>query len=324
MFFSPTCSHCHQVLDQTLPPLMQKYGDQLELVLVNISTGKGSQLYYAAANQYQISESNWGVPALLIGPTYLVGSHEIASKLPTLIEEGIASGGVALPHLPGLVQDLEAVASTPYVDRDVFVLDHSSDLETLPRMGVAEKLAKDPLGSALAICLLIAMVGSLIFLPFRWAESGLSPKMGLKSFGWIFPILASAGLIIAVYLTYLEMTGHAALCGPIGNCDEVQQSSYAWLFGVIPVGLVGVLGYVVLGLAWSLRQFHRSSIGFIALPCFTYFAVVFSAYLTFLEPFVIGAICTWCLVSALITLVLLWLSAPATQRKGFNAKTQRR
>jgi uncharacterized membrane protein len=38
--------------------------------------------------------------------------------------------------------------------------------------------------------------------------------------------------------------------------------------------------------------------------------VLFSIYLTFLEPFVIGATCAWCLTSALIMTLLLWAAAP--------------
>jgi uncharacterized membrane protein len=38
------------------------------------------------------------------------------------------------------------------------------------------------------------------------------------------------------------------------------------------------------------------------------FGVIFSIYLTFLEPFVIGATCAWCLSSAVIITVLLWLA----------------
>ena len=42
------------------------------------------------------------------------------------------------------------------------------------------------------------------------------------------------------------------------------------------------------------------------------FGVLFSVYLTFLEPFVIGATCAWCLTSAILMTALFWLSlAPA-------------
>ena len=38
---------------------------------------------------------------------------------------------------------------------------------------------------------------------------------------------------------------------------------------------------------------------------------IFSIYLTFLEPFVIGATCMWCLTSAVVMTLLLWATTPA-------------
>jgi uncharacterized membrane protein len=40
----------------------------------------------------------------------------------------------------------------------------------------------------------------------------------------------------------------------------------------------------------------------------TAFGLAFSIYLTFLEPFVIGATCAWCLTSAIVMTALFWLS----------------
>ena len=39
-----------------------------------------------------------------------------------------------------------------------------------------------------------------------------------------------------------------------------------------------------------------------------WFGVLFSIYLTFLEPFVIGASCAWCLSSAIVMTLILWAS----------------
>jgi uncharacterized membrane protein len=41
------------------------------------------------------------------------------------------------------------------------------------------------------------------------------------------------------------------------------------------------------------------------------FGTAFSIYLTFLEPFVIGATCAWCLTSAMLMILMLCLQAPA-------------
>ena len=46
----------------------------------------------------------------------------------------------------------------------------------------------------------------------------------------------------------------------------------------------------------------------------TLFGVLFSLYLTILEPFVIRAVCAWCLTSAvLVTLLMLLSLRPALQ-----------
>jgi uncharacterized membrane protein len=98
------------------------------------------------------------------------------------------------------------------------------------------------------------------------------------------------------------------VCGPVGDCNTVQQSSWARLFGIVPVGLLGMLGYaLILGTwvaAWRsagpARRAARLALWLLALV-----ATAFSAWLTFLEPFVIGASCAWCLTSALLAGALL-------------------
>ena len=57
---------------------------------------------------------------------------------------------------------------------------------------------------------------------------------------------AFIGLAVAGYLTYVETQAVAAVCGPVGDCNAVQTSSYSKLFGLIPVGLIGMAGYVAI------------------------------------------------------------------------------
>jgi uncharacterized membrane protein len=64
-------------------------------------------------------------------------------------------------------------------------------------------------------------------------------------------------------------------------------------------------------LAWIIGQMSNQRLAAYAslvLLGMTTFGVLFSIYLTFLEPFVIGATCAWCLTSAIIMILLLWLS----------------
>jgi uncharacterized membrane protein len=64
-------------------------------------------------------------------------------------------------------------------------------------------------------------------------------------------------------------------------------------------------------LAWLGIRFGRNgveNIGALALLGLTFTGTLFSIYLTFLEPFVIGATCAWCLTSAVLMTLLMLLS----------------
>lgn len=125
---------------------------------------------------------------------------------------------------------------------------------------------------------------------------------------------ALVGMINAAYLSTIELSGASAVCGIIGDCNAVQTSTHAMLFGVLPVGLLGLFGnFAVLLMAIGARytpgtagQAARAGLMGMAL-----LGTAFSIYLTALEPFVIGATCIWCLTSAVLMALLLWLTAPA-------------
>src|SRR5206468_4282193 len=88
------------------------------------------------------------------------------------------------------------------------------------------------------------------------------------------------------------------------GCERVQSSTYAALGG-IPVAVLGLAGYV--GIAAALLapgELARLSAAALAVIGFG-----FSAYLTYLELFVIDAICQWCVTSAVLMTALLALNA---------------
>ena len=62
LFYSQTCPHCHKVITEDLPPLVEKYGDQLVIAGIDTHTEEGSQLYQSAIEHFQI-------PAGAIGGT---------------------------------------------------------------------------------------------------------------------------------------------------------------------------------------------------------------------------------------------------------------
>jgi uncharacterized membrane protein len=105
------------------------------------------------------------------------------------------------------------------------------------------------------------------------------------------------------------------VCGPVGDCNTVQSSPYAKLFGILPVGILGLLGYVGILGAWLVARYAGEDVADLArLAMFgmALFGVLFTIYLTYLELFVIHAVCIWCLSSAvLITLLMLFSLGPA-------------
>jgi hypothetical protein len=103
LFYSPTCPHCHQVMSEVLPPLQKKYGSQLQIMQVDVSTEDGNKLYKDSVTQFGITQDRLGVPTLIVGDFVLVGGGEIPEYFPGLIEQGLSSGGIDWPAIPGLV-----------------------------------------------------------------------------------------------------------------------------------------------------------------------------------------------------------------------------
>jgi uncharacterized membrane protein len=306
LFYSPTCTHCHKVMEQDLPPLVAKYPGQLDIVGVDVSQAVGQNLYQAALTQFNVSDDRIGVPTLIVGAVVLVGSEEIPAQLPGLVEKGLAVGGIDWPEIPGLQTVLAAQPSTTASSSQSTTADGG-------QAGFIDKFQKDPLANTIAVIVLIAMVIVLVVTSISFLKGG--DTTFIKFPGWVIPLLAVAGMGVALYLSYIEITKTEAICGPVGNCNSVQESPYAILFGVLPVGVLGAIGYLAILIAWLLQQFGPQSLkklGALSIWGFAWFGLLFSIYLTFLEPFVIGATCAWCITSAIVmTLMLLAATAPA-------------
>lgn len=309
LFWMATCPHCHEVIENVLPPLQGRYGSQLDIRLVEIKTQEQFEQLLPAASCYGIPQEYFGVPFLVIGEHGLLGSDQIAAELPGLIESYLAAGGVGLPDNPCLQKALQAA--------HIALCRPGEDCSNDAPSAVAL-----PSGFALAVAVLVGMVGALlvggVLAAREWrARPARKPARARRSARrpawqvWALPVLAVVGLAVAGYLAYVEMRDVPAVCGPVGDCNAVQQSEYALLMGFLPVGLLGVLGYLAMLAAWLWGHFGRGALARwarLALLGFTLFGTLFSLYLTCLELFVIRAICAWCLTSAAIMAVLFLLS----------------
>lgn len=167
-------------------------------------------------------------------------------------------------------------------------------------------------GMWLAWIILIGMLAAIGYGIFVLARGfgGQPARKGPAWLDWAAVALALVGIGVALYMTYVEFSSAQAICGPIGDCNAVQKSAYAKIMG-IPVGLIGAIGYLAIlaGLLW--QRFRKDALtGYLppAILGMAAFGSLFSIYLTFLEIFVIKAVCIWCLSSAIIITLLMLLS----------------
>lgn len=344
MFWMDTCPHCHFVLDEVLPPLQEKYGDQLQLLLIEVKSEQEWNWLVQTGTSFGIPQDYLGVPFLVIGNRVLIGSGQIPAELPGLIEEHLAAGGLDYPAMPGLSEVLPT--ATPAVAAQMIATQPAADPPTeLPQASAAASIAETPQpedtttpaaaaqlitaqpaagdpsaspqasvkppGFELAIAIMIGMVVALVYTGVA-AVKGFQDASTRPTPPWLdlaIPVLAIAGLGVAAYLAYVETQAVAAVCGPVGDCNAVQSSPYARLFGLLPIGVLGVIGYLAILAAWLWGRLKSAPLARHApLVVFSLALVgtLFSLYLTYLEPFVIKAVCIWCLTSAVtITLILL-------------------
>jgi len=430
LFYSPTCPHCHTVIREDIPGIFERFGGtarvwfdgrdapeervfflvsngQLEILLVNVALTAGAELYQASTEAFQIPRERGGVPRLIIADSVLVGSYEIPTFLPELVEAGRAAGGVEWPAIAGLEQALATIpqpplAAAPRQEVDTTAVsappgdlgaeaesqpaaadtasatsaepapaevparsaeptsadesppvsgsaardtasngehdgamatggpadgvvspdtaaapgattDSATDVDAAELAVIAaespsmmQQYARDPVGNSFSVVVLAVMVFSLGAVWWFARVPGGSDRPG-----WLVPIVAVIGAGVAIYLTYVESSGARAVCGPVGDCNTVQSSEYATLFGAVPVGVLGLAGYAAILAFWVVSRMRSGAADWAALGLLGMAIVgtVFSIYLTFLEPFVIGATCLWCLSSVLAMTLLLWFAA---------------
>ena len=125
-------------------------------------------------------------------------------------------------------------------------------------------------------------------------------------------LVSLAGIFVALYLLLYKLGYIGTLVCAVGSCEVVQTSKWARFLGLPVAGwgvvyYVATLGVALAGLAPALADSRAISRGMTAV---TGVGVVFSLWLTYLELFVIHAICQWCVGSAVLAVLLFaawWL-----------------
>lgn len=160
MFWMETCGHCHYILDDVLPPLQEKYGEQFQILLVELVTTTEVDLLYQVAEEYGIPLDQVGVPFLVIGDKVLSGSVQIPTELPGLIEGHLAAGGLDYPDRPG-VQATVSNALSAGVETHAPVA-VAGPVDSQPQESLAPTAPVSD-GFTLAISVMIGMAAAVVY-----------------------------------------------------------------------------------------------------------------------------------------------------------------
>jgi uncharacterized membrane protein len=136
----------------------------------------------------------------------------------------------------------------------------------------------------------------------------------------ILMALDTFGLVVASYLSVVELQGELPYCGPLSGCETVALSEYARIGGPdgIPVAVFGVglsVALLALAFAWWRTNATWALAGHYGLSLV---GVLFEVYFTFVELFIIGAVCIWCalygisLVLRFLIALAIWIRRPRT------------
>lgn len=122
-------------------------------------------------------------------------------------------------------------------------------------------------------------------------------------------VLSTIGLGIAGYLTYTHFNEAALIC-TIGGCETVQQSQYSTI-GPVPIAMLGVGMFATLFTLAGLRLRGSSVIAADKASLIAWAilltGILYYGYLTYVEVFVLEAICQWCVASSLVALAIFGL-----------------
>jgi uncharacterized membrane protein len=126
---------------------------------------------------------------------------------------------------------------------------------------------------------------------------------------WSTFILAWLGVLDATYLLIYKLTNNPPMCLGSGGCHNVNFSPYSEING-IPVSIFGIIAYLVVAgiLLLEPRVKIARENGSLAIFGISLAGVAFTAYLTWLEIYVIHAICPFCVASAVIICLIFILA----------------
>jgi uncharacterized membrane protein len=110
------------------------------------------------------------------------------------------------------------------------------------------------------------------------------------------------GIADSIYLTVEHLSGRSVRCTLVSGCSEVLSSQYATVRG-FPLAAIGAIAYFVVFSVATLAAFGYKGMGKL-LTLIVGLMFLTTLWLLYLQAFVIGHFCQFCLLSAFVTITL--------------------
>jgi uncharacterized membrane protein len=114
-------------------------------------------------------------------------------------------------------------------------------------------------------------------------------------------MLILVNLFLSGYLAYIYTTNDRGFCLTGEGCNLVQDSEYSKIFG-IQLPWFGLLSFVLLLAVYYLDT--KNNIDNRILPTISLIGSIFAMYFLYVQIFIIGALCSTCLVTDLFTILI--------------------
>jgi len=98
-FHSPSCDKCEVMIEEFWPAAFAKYGDQLQVLFIDVSYPQNLEMWQAAETAAGVPQDKRGVPGVIIGGDLIIGDEPIKQQLYGLIDQYLAKGGVEFPPM---------------------------------------------------------------------------------------------------------------------------------------------------------------------------------------------------------------------------------
>ena len=101
-FTAEDCPHCNAVMNEVLQPLQDRYGDRMQIKVVEISDPANYEMLIRAEEMFNVSPEERSLPTLIVDEHVLIGETAIREQLPCICDTCLGAGGTSWPAIPGL------------------------------------------------------------------------------------------------------------------------------------------------------------------------------------------------------------------------------